>query len=350
VLTPQEVSRLFDVLRALKAAGKSIIIVTHKLREVVDIADRVTVLRDGRAVGTVPIAAVDELSLARLMVGRDVVLHAVKSPQPRGQALLAVEQLSVVDATGEARVKGASFAVHAGEILGIAGVDGNGQSELVECLFGLRPAAAGRVLLGERDITSSTPAERRDDHVAYLPADRRHVASITELSISDNAVLGAQRRFARLGGIWRDRKRAAMHARDLIARFGVRAPNSEFPAGKLSGGNLQKVVLGREVMRDPMLLLVEQPTRGLDVGAIETVWAELIAQRTQGRGILLISAELDEILNLADRIAVIFGGEIMGIVPAAEAKVEILGLMMAGRRLADLQHGPDLEAAHVPAH
>ena len=201
---------------------------------------------------------------------------------------------------GEPQVKNVSLAVNAGEILGIAGVDGNGQSELIECLFGLRPAAADGCY--SKDATSPGGRRRnaRQHHIAYLPADRRHVGSVAEFSLADNVVLGRQRQFAFWGGRWRDRKRAAAHAIRLIERFGVRAPGPDFPVAKLSGGNLQKVVLGRELMREPLLLLVEQPTRGLDVGAIEAVWAELLAQRAHGRGILLVSAELDEILNLAD--------------------------------------------------
>ncbi len=336
VLTPQEVARLFVVLRALAAAGKAIVIVTHKLREVIDVADRVTVLRDGAVVGTVAASDTDERLLARMMVGRDVLLRADRAPQPPGRCLLAVEGLTVHDHSGAAQVRDVSLRVHAGEILGIAGVDGNGQSELVQALFGLRPAASGAVKLDGVSVAALPPAIRRARGLAYLPADRRHVGSVGELSIADNAVLGAQAHFARWGGRWRDRVRATAHARALIARFGVRTPGPEFPAGKLSGGNLQKVVLGREVMRDPAILIVEQPTRGLDVGAIETIWAELLAQRAQGRALLLISAELEEILNLADRIAVIFDGRIMGVLDAADADAETLGLMMAGRRLDDL--------------
>jgi general nucleoside transport system ATP-binding protein len=332
VLTPQEVARLFEVLRALRAGGKSIVIVTHKLREVIDIADRVTVLRDGKTVATMPITQVDEPLLARLMVGRDVVLRATKAKQAPGRPLLVVDKLTVVDQIGRPRVKNLSVSVRAGEIVGIAGVDGNGQSELVECLFGLRQAARGRVILDGQDITAWTPAKRREQHLAYLPADRRNVGSVSELSLADNAVLGWHTHYARGPGLWRDRRRSLAHARALIERFDVRAPGPEFTAGKLSGGNLQKVVVGREVMRKPTVLLVEQPTRGLDVSAIETVWAELLTQRSQGRGILLISADLEEILNLADRIAVIFGGEIMGVLPAADAATEALGLMMAGQR------------------
>jgi len=331
VLTPQEVKKLFDVLRALKAAGKAVIIVTHKLREVIDIADRVTVLRDGRNVGTRLTAETDETALARLMVGRDVLLRADKRPQPPGRCRLSIADLSVAGHDGELRVRGLSLDVHAGEIVGIAGVDGNGQSELVEALFGLRPVLGGEVALDGVVITRWTPAARRAAHLAYLPADRRHVGSVAELSITDNAVLGGQRRYARFRGMWRDRRAAAAHARALITRFGIRTPGPEFPAGKLSGGNLQKLVLGREVAREPGVLVVEQPTRGLDVGAIETVWAELLAQRAQGRALLLVSAELEEILNLADRIAVIFDGRIVGVVEGAGADVAALGLMMAGR-------------------
>ena len=334
VLTPQEVAKLFDVLRSLRAAGRSVVIVTHKLREVMAIADRVTVLRDGRVVGTHAIAQTDEPLLARLMVGRDVLLRADKRPMERGPCRLRVETLSVSGHDGTPRVRSLSLDLHGGEILGVAGVDGNGQSELVEALFGLRAVQAGRVLLDGRDITGWSPAQRRSAQLAYLPADRRHVGSVGELSIADNATLGAQRRFARFGGRWRDRRAAAAHARELIVRFGIRAPGAEAPAGKLSGGNLQKLVLGRELARDPAVLLVEQPSRGLDIGAIETVWAELLAQRASGRAILLISAELDEILNLADRIAVMFDGRIVGVLPADRADATAIGLMMAGRAAA----------------
>ncbi len=330
VLTPQEVARLFDVLKALKAAGKSVVIVTHKLREVLDIADRVTVLRDGRTIATRETAGTDERALARLMVGRDVLLRANKPAQVAGRCLLRVEGITVTDQGGRRRVTDVSLEVAAGEILGIAGVDGNGQSELVDALFGLRPLSAGRVSLDGAEISALGPAARRQRRLAYLPADRRHVGTVATLSIADNAILGAHRGFARWRGFWRDRAKAASHARALITRFGVRAPGADFPAGKLSGGNLQKVMLGREVMRDPAVLIVEQPTRGLDVGAIETVWAELLAQRAQGRGLLLVSAELEEILNLADRIAVMFDGRVMGVVRAADADVASLGLMMAG--------------------
>ncbi len=351
VLTPQEVDRLFSVLRALRESGKSIVIVTHKLREILDVSDRVTVLRDGRTVATVSTALTNGPELARLMVGRDIVLRSDKSAENPGRRLLQVDDLEVEDHAGNGRLKGVSLEVNEGEILGVAGVDGNGQSELMEALFGMRPVAGGRVLLDGTEITHWTPVQRRAARLAYIPADRRLVGSLSELSIADNGILGAQRSFGRFGGWWLNRRTVAEHARDLITRFGVRTPHPGYAAGKLSGGNLQKVVLGREVMRNPTVLLVEQPTRGLDIGAVETVWQELLAQRAARKAILLVSAELEEILNLADRIAVLYDGRIMGVVKLAETDVETLGLMMAGTPLIELRRRlrhPAGEGAHGP--
>ena len=335
VLTPQEVAGLLDVLRALRAAGCGVVLITHKLREVLAVADRVTVLRDGRVAGRVAVRDTDERSLARLMVGRDTGPRIAKAPAvpPASPPVLWVENL---DVAGRPGVRGVSFEVAAGEVLGIAGVDGNGQSELVEALFGLRPATGGRVALAGQDVTTWSPARRRAAGLGYLPADRRHVASVPELSLADNAILGAHRKFSRGGGWLRDRVAAAAHARALAARFGVRAPGPHFAAGKLSGGNLQKLVLGREVEREPRALLVEQPTRGIDLGAVEAVWAELLALRAAGCAIVLVSAELEELLSLSDRIAVMFAGRLVGIVPAARADVAAIGLMMAGREPASL--------------
>ncbi|HRO10281.1 ABC transporter ATP-binding protein [Amaricoccus sp.] len=332
VLTPQEKDGLFAVLRALAAEGRSVIIVTHKLHEIMDIASRVTVMRDGRVTACVETAATSERELARLMVGRDVELKAVRTPQRPGRAVLSVEGLTAHDGAGLLRLSNVSLDVHAGEILGVAGVDGNGQPELAQTLLGLRDAEQGAIRLDGTDISGLTTAERRGLGLAYIPADRRHVGSVPELSVADNASLGDQWRLARLGGLVRDDAAIHRHAAKLVRRFGVRAAGLDFPAGKLSGGNLQKLILAREIMREPMALVVEQPTRGLDVGAIETVWAELLAQRAAGKAILLISAELEEILNLADRIAVMFEGHIVGILPAGEASPETIGLMMAGRR------------------
>jgi simple sugar transport system ATP-binding protein len=340
VLTPQETDGLFAVLKGLAAEGKSIVIVTHKLREVMEVSDRVTVMRGGRVVSTLRTETTTETELARLMVGRDVALRANKTAAEPGETVLSVENLSARDDAGYEKLRGVSLDLRAGEIVGIAGVAGNGQSQLAEAIMNLRPVTAGRVTLRGTDLTHASPMRHRAAGLAYIPADRRGVGSVTDLSISDNSVLGSHRERTRLGGVFRDERAIQAHAARLVARFGVRTPNLGFAAGKLSGGNLQKLTLGRELMRDPVAIVVEQPTRGLDVGAIETVWAELLAQRAAGRAILLISAELDEIFNLADRIAVMFEGRIIGELPAARATAEAVGLLMAGRAAEPSQREP----------
>jgi general nucleoside transport system ATP-binding protein len=330
VLTPQEKDSLFAVLRGLAAEGKSIVIVTHKLREVMEVSDRVTVMRGGRVVASLKTKATSERELARLMVGRDVALRANKAAVEPGEIVLRIEDLRSRDDAGYEKLRGVSLELRAGEIVGIAGVDGNGQSQLAEATMNLRKVEGGRVVLRGVDLTHSSPAQHRAAGLAYIPADRRGVGSVAELSIADNAMLGSHRERTRCRGAFRDETAIRAHAARLVARFGVRTPNLDFAAGKLSGGNLQKLTLGRELMRDPLALVVEQPTRGLDVGAIETVWTELLAQRAAGKAILLISAELDEIFNLADRIAVMFEGRIIGMLAAA-ATAEAVGLLMAGR-------------------
>ena len=328
VLTTHEKDQLFTVLRGLRAQGRSIVIVTHKLQEIVDLADRVTVMRDGRVVATVSTQETTEQELARLMVGREVNLRAVKAPVERGDAILRIQGLHVRDEAGQEKVRGVSLEVHAGEILGIAGVDGNGQSQLAEAIMHLLPADQGRVFLKEREVTRLTVAQHRALGLAYVPADRRQVGAVTELSIADNAILGSQRKFT--WGPFLDWQGIREHAEKLIARFGVRASSSATKAGKLSGGNLQKLILGREILENATAMVVEQPTRGLDVGAIESIWAELLSQREGGKAILLISAELEELMNLADRIAVMFEGRIAGILDAASVTSENLGLMISG--------------------
>jgi len=329
VLTPQEVERLFVVLRALRDSGRSIVIVTHKMHEVLAISDRVTVLRDGRRVATVATAATAKDALVRMMVGRSVSLSMDRPPQTPGPVVLSMRRLVVGDAGGASSVKGIDLDLRAGEIVGIAGVDGNGQAELVEALFGLRRVASGGVTFKDEDITYWSPARRRAARIGYVPADRRHVGALVDLSILENAMLGDLGRYRRTGDLL-DRGLGLADARRLIERFGVRVSGPTFPAGKLSGGNLQKVVLGREVMREPDLLIVEQPSRGLDIGATRAVWGELMDQRSAGKAILLVSAELEEILNLSDRIAVMFNGRIAGILDAGEADLTTIGALMAG--------------------
>jgi ABC-type uncharacterized transport system ATPase subunit len=328
VLTVHEKDQLFSVLRGLREQGRSIVIVTHKLQEIMELADRVTVMRDGHAVGTVSTQETSKQELARLMVGRDVNLSMNRAPVERGPAVLRINGLRVRDEVGQEKVRGISLDVHAGEILGISGVDGNGQSQLAEAIMHLRAATQGSVLLNDRDVTRLTVAQHHALGLSYIPADRRHVGSIPEMSIADNAILGSQRQRTR--GFFMDKRRIREHAEKLIARFGVRAAGIGALAGKLSGGNLQKLILGREIMRDAAAIVVEQPTRGLDVGAVESVWLELLRERERGKAILLISAELEELMNLADRIAVIFEGRIVGILNAANVTVEKLGLMMSG--------------------
>ncbi len=266
------------------------------------------------------------------MVGRQVNLRAGKradtSEHKAGAPILRVEEIRVRDETGREKVRGLSLEVRAGEILGIAGVDGNGQSELARAIMHMLEVESGRVLLNGADVTRISVAEHRRLGISYVPADRRHVGSVTEMSVADNAILGLQRKYTR--GIFRDIREARESAQSLVARFGIRGAGIEYAAGKLSGGNLQKLILGREIMRGSGVLIVEHPTRGLDVGAVEAVWKELLNARQEGKAILLISSELEELLNLADRIAVIFEGRIMGVVDAEGASVEEIGLMMAG--------------------
>ena len=328
VLTKHEKDQLFTVLRSLRGQGHSIVIVTHKLQEILELADRVTVMRDGHVAATVSTSETSEQELARLMVGRDVNLRVQRVPVQQGPAILRIEDLHAQDDAGHEKVRGVSLEVHAGEIVGIAGVDGNGQSQLAEAIMHLRTAAKGSVFLNDRDVTRLSVAEHRALGLSYVPADRRHVGSVPEMSIADNAILGSPRKHTR--GLFLNRSSICDYARKLIGRFGVRGASIDAPAGKLSGGNLQKLILGREIERDAAAIVVEQPTRGLDVGAIEAVWAELSRERERGKAILLISAELEELMNLCDRIAVMFEGRIVGFLDAAGITAEKLGLMISG--------------------
>ncbi len=328
VLTPREKDQLFSVLRKLREDGRSVVIVTHKLNEIMEIADRVTVMRDGHAVATRTIASTSGQELTQLMVGREVNLRADKSAQKPGASVLKIEDLRVFDESGREKVRGLGLEVCAGEILGIAGVDGNGQSELAQGAMHLREIKSGRVFLNGADVTRLSVAQHRSAGMSYVPADRRHVGSVPQMTVADNAILGLQRKYSR--HLFRSIREARESALGLVTRFGIRTAGIDFTAGKLSGGNLQKLILGREIMRGSAALIVEHPTRGLDVGAVEAVWGELLRARQEGKAILLISAELEELLNLADRIAVMYEGRIMGVVDAAGASVEEIGLMMAG--------------------
>jgi general nucleoside transport system ATP-binding protein len=343
VLIPQEKDQLFSVLRGLRKEGRSVVLVTHKLKEIMEIADRVTVMRDGKVVAVRAVAETSEQELTRLMVGRDVNLRAEKAPMRPGAPLLQVSDLRVSDEKGHEKVSGITLDVRAGEILGIAGVDGNGQSHLAEAIMHLRKVKSGRVSLDGVDVTRASVAEHHAAGLAYIPADRRHVGSVIQMSVADNAILGLQRKYTR--GILTNIREARASAKGLVEQFGIRTSGIDLAAGKLSGGNLQKLILGREIMRGARVLIVEQPTRGLDVGAIEQVWRELLRLRQEGKAILLISAELEELLNLADRIAVMFEGRIIGIVNAAKTSTEEIGSMMAGIPMAGIPAASEIRAS-----
>ncbi|KYF83202.1 heme ABC transporter ATP-binding protein, partial [Sorangium cellulosum] len=313
VLTPQESDELFRVLRGLTARGVSVLFITHKLREVLAVADRVTVMRAGKVVGAAIPAETDERGLAATMVGREVALQVTKAPASPGAVVLEVERLSVAGRRGAGAdvVREVSFSVRAGEILGIAGVQGNGQTELVEAVTGLTPPRAGRVHLRGRDVTGAPPRDLIERGVSHVPEDRQRHGLVLSYAIADNLVLCTYHKppFA-ARGVLRDDAREE-NARRLIKTFDIRAPGPATPVSALSGGNQQKVILAREMSRPVELLVASQPTRGVDVGSIEHIHREIVAARDAGAAVLLVSAELDEILALSDRIAVMYRGGIV---------------------------------------
>ena len=331
VLTPQEVDGLFAVLRGLAASGVGIVFITHKLAEALAVADRITVLRRGRVVATVRPAETDAPRLAALMVGRAVALMPTKPPAQPGEPVLRVEGLRVRDARGLLAVDHVSFAVRAGEVLGIAGVQGNGQTELVEVLAGLRPLTGGTVAWPGVAAAHPTPRAIRAGGTAYVPEDRQRDGLVPSFSIADNLILCAYDAapFAHWGQ--RDETAIATHARALMAAFDVRAPSARTPAGQLSGGNQQKLILARELSGAVRLVLANQPTRGLDVGSVAAVHQHLLGLRDAGAAVLLVSTDLDELRALADRIAVLYRGRLVAILPTTTASPEHLGLLMAGQ-------------------
>jgi simple sugar transport system ATP-binding protein len=334
VLTPQEAQDLFRVMRELVARGKSIIFISHKLKEVLGIADRITVLRRGTVVGTTYPNESTERSLAAMMVGRDVVLTVDKgTAPPRGagtRPVLDVRDLVVLDDRLQVAVDHLSLQVHAGEVLGIAGVQGNGQTELVEAINGLRPPVGGQVCLLENDVTAAQPREITERGVAYIPEDRKGVGLVLPYPIADNLVLSSYYHKPFANGITINGSAIADNATKLVKEFDIRTPSIWTNAGSLSGGNQQKIIVAREFSRPIKLLVAAQPTRGIDVGSIEFIHRSLIAQRDEGVAVLVVSAELDEVLALSDRIAVMYKGKIVATLPRAEADRERLGLLMAG--------------------
>jgi ABC-type uncharacterized transport system ATPase subunit len=347
VLTPGETQELFAIMRQLQAGGRSIIFISHKLKEVQEIADVITVIRRGQVVGQRPPTATDE-ELAALMVGRQVSLQVSKAPATPGDVVLAVSGLHVPDDRGQDAVAGVSFEVRAGEILGIAGVQGNGQTELCEALMGLRPASAGTVTLSGQDITAAVPRERIRAGIGYVPEDRQADGMVAGFSVADNMVLDVydQPPYAR-HGIALDLAAARANATARVTQFDVRTTSVDTPAGTLSGGNQQKVILARELGRELHMLLASQPTRGLDVGSIEFVHKRIIEERDKGLAVVIISAELDEIYALADRIAVMYEGRITGVRPPT-VPVEELGMLMAGATTPGEPVPPDMTLTGDP--
>jgi general nucleoside transport system ATP-binding protein len=342
VLTPSESQDLFRIMRDLRADGRSIVFISHKLREVQAIADRITVIRQGKVVGERGPECTDA-ELASLMVGRSVQLRVSKDQASPGDVRLAVRDLVVPGDTGRSAVEGISFEVRSGEILGFAGVQGNGQTELCEALMGLRPSS-GTVLLGDRDISADTPRDRLRAGIGYIPEDRQEDGLVGEFPVADNLVLDVYDRppFAR--GIALDLDQIRETATARVPEFDIRTTSITSPVAALSGGNQQKVILAREIGRDLTVLLASQPTRGLDVGSIEFVHRRIVEQRDQGVAVIIVSSELDEIYALADRVAVMYEGKITGFRPPT-VSVDELGLLMAGGST----DADDSDAAPVPA-
>jgi len=329
VLTPQEANELFDILRTLTREGMSVVFISHKLTEVLRIADRITVLRRGKKIETLPREGATPETLARLMVGREVLLRVEKKPAEPGEPVLRVEGLSVRDERGLEAVRDVSFEVRTGEIVGLAGVDGNGQTELIDALTGLRKPAGGRIRVGDTDIAGASARNALDAGEGHIPQDRQLRGLVLEFSLAENLALHDYRREpdSRFG--WLFPRRLVARARSLLREFDVRGGQPQTPASALSGGNQQKLVVAREVSRDPRVLVAAQPTRGLDVGAIEFVHQRLVEERDEGRAVLLVSLELDEVLSLSDRILVIYEGRIVGEY-GPDVSDEELGIAMTG--------------------
>jgi simple sugar transport system ATP-binding protein len=330
VLTPQEADQLFRIMHSLAESGKSIIFITHKLREVLDVADRITVIRQGKVIGTTTPKEADMRKLASMMVGREVVLEVTRSKAKPTTSTLRVENLKVLSDRDTLAVDGVSFDLWGGEVLGIAGVQGNGQTELVEALTGLRHPVEGRIELLGTDVTRGTPRQITELGTAHIPEDRQRDGLVLSYPVTDNLVLNtyyippfAERAVLQQTAIFE-------HGKDLVQAFDIRAPSPLAEVGTLSGGNQQKVIVARELSRPIKLLVAAQPTRGLDVGSIEYIHKRLIEKRDEGVAVLLVSTELDEIMQLADRIAVMYRGQIVDVVAGVDATKERIGLLMAG--------------------
>jgi general nucleoside transport system ATP-binding protein len=341
VLTPGEVEELFKVLKSLTEFGLSIIFISHKLEEVMAVCDRITVLRNGLLVDTVSKENTSASELARMMVGREVFLKFEKPAVQPGEVILSVKNLSALDNRGLPAVKNVSLEIRRGEILGVAGVDGNGQPELAEVLAGMRPSMSGKLKIQGVDATNQAPQKILDMNVSYIPPDRQHVGLLMDFSIRENIIGKSfwKKPYAQAGVL--QKKPIQQYVDTCIDQYDIRTPSADLKAKLLSGGNQQKVVLARELSRKPDLIIASQATRGLDIGATEYVNQQMLAAREEGSAILYISTELEEIFSLSDRIAVMYEGEIMGILPAKDADIHLIGEMMAGVRRLDQTHAPE---------
>ncbi len=332
VLTPQEVDDLFVIFRQMAKDGHALIFISHKLDEIFALTDRVSVLRDGRMIGTVQTKDVTKKELANMMVGREVLLERVRPPTEVGNVRLKLENVTAVDDDGQPALRNVNLELRSGEILGVAGVSGNGQRPLAEVVAGLWPVAEGQIALEGKAVTNFSPSQMFEIGLSYIPEERMHDGAVKDFTVAENLILQDHVRAPFSKGIFLDFKQIASHAQEMIQSFSIKTPSQETPVKNLSGGNIQKLILARELARQPRVLIAAQPTRGVDIGATEYIHNQLLKQRSEGLATLLISEDLDEVRALSDRILVMFGGEVMGIVDSDSTTVEELGLMMAGER------------------
>lgn len=333
VLTPQEIEELAGIFKNLTQQGKSIILITHKLKEIMNMSDRVTIVRRGKLIDVVNTGDTNIDELAEMMVGRKVSLKVDKNEAEVGETFVKIENLKALDHRRIEILKGINLDIKKGEILGIAGVDGNGQSELIEILTGLRKSSSGKIMIGDKEITTLSSAEINKLNIGHVPEDRHKRGLVLKFSLVENSILGRQKDKEFRKGALLNYKAIRSHCNKLIKEFDVRTPNEDVFAGSLSGGNQQKLIVAREISKNPDFIIVAQPTRGLDVGAIEYIHRRLIEERDKGRAVLLVSSELDEVMNLSDRIAVIYDGKIMDILDAKNVTEMELGILMAGGSL-----------------
>jgi simple sugar transport system ATP-binding protein len=332
VLTPSEIIEFFEIVKTLVSAGRGVVFITHKLKEALNIADRIAVLRRGKVVGEVDPKTATESQIAEMMVGRPVQLTVDKNSAKAGEVVLKVTDLTVLDADGRTHVENVSFEVHAGEIVGIAGVQGNGQTELVEALTGLRKATSGLIALDGKDLTHSNPRERHQMGMAHIPEDRQRQGLVGGLSVAENLVLTRYHDDQFSHGVIVDWEAADAIAETLITEYDIRTPNKETGVGTLSGGNQQKVIVARELSRDLRLTIAAQPTRGVDVGSIEYIHSRIVKERDAGTAVLIVSTELEEVMSLSDRLLVMYRGKVVAELDPKKVTPMEVGLYMAGSR------------------